>query len=192
MTGSGPSRGPGRSVIDDLLAHNAAFAATFAAGSLRAAPHRRIAVLACMDARLDLPAVLGLRPGDAHVIRNAGGIATEDAIRSLVVSQRLLGSRAVMLVHHTDCGMLGLREDELKAQIEQETGVRPPFALEAFSDLEADVRQSLDRVRLSPYLPHRDQVRGFIYDVSSGLLREVESREAPARRPGDHGGQPAG
>ncbi|MGO8686617.1 MAG: beta-class carbonic anhydrase [Candidatus Dormibacteria bacterium] len=163
------------SVIDEVLAGNAGFAARFdvADGSLHAAPGRHLAVLACMDARLDIHALLGLRPGDAHVLRNAGGVATDDAIRSLIISQRRLGTRAVMLIHHTDCGMLGFRDDDLKADIERETGVRPPFALEAFTDLDDDVRRSVARIRLSPYLPHRDEVRGFVYDVHSGGLREV-------------------
>ena len=163
------------SVIDDILDANAVAASHFdgRTGSLDHIPARHLAVLGCMDGRLDLPAILGLRAGSAHVIRNAGGAATDDAIRSLVISQRLLGTRAVMLIHHTDCGMLKFRDDELKAQIEQEIGIRPPFALEAFSDLEADVRQSVARIRLSPYLPHRDEVRGFIYDLQSGRLEEV-------------------
>ena len=173
------------STIDDLLAANAAFASGLdgRAASLHAAPGRHLAVLACMDARLDIHAILGLGPGDAHVIRNAGGVATEDAIRSLIISQRLLGTRAVMLIHHTDCGMLSFRDDDLKAQIEQETGVRPPFALEAFSDLEAALRQSVNRIRLSPYLAHRDEVRGFVYDLRSGLLREVEGDLRPDAPP---------
>ncbi len=168
------------SVIDDILDNNLILAARFdeRTGSLHHMPAQHLAVVGCMDGRLDLPAVLGLRPGDAHVIRNAGGVATDDVIRSLVVSQRLLGTRAVMLVHHTECGMLGFRDDDLKAQIEQETGVRPPFALEAFSDLDADVRQSVARIRLSPYLPHRDEVRGFVYDLHSGRLREVSTHIA--------------
>jgi carbonic anhydrase len=169
--------GAGMGVIDDVLDGNAAFASVFdrATGALDGAPSRHLAVLACMDARLDIDALLGLRPGDAHVIRNAGGVATDDAIRSLVISQRLLGTRAVVLVHHTDCGMLSFRDDELQARIEQETGVRPPFAFEAFHDLEADVRQSMARIRLSPFLPHRDQVRGFVYDVRTGRLSEVSA-----------------
>ena len=185
MTSEGPPPEPRRSAIDDLLARNAAFAAAFRAGSLHAPPARQVAVLGCMDARLDLFAILGLRVGDAHIIRNAGGVATDDAIRSLVISQRLLGSRGVMLVHHTDCGMLGLREEEMKAQIERETGLRPPFALEAFIDLEAAVRQSVTRIRLSPYLPHRDQVRGFVYDVGTGRLREVDTPEVASAHHGD-------
>jgi carbonic anhydrase len=163
------------SVIDDIQDQNLMLTSRYdvRAGSLDQIPARHIAVVGCMDGRLDLPAILGLHTGDAHVIRNAGGVATDDVIRSLVVSQRRLGTREVMLVHHTECGMLGFRDDELKAQIEQETGVRPPFALEAFSDLDADVRQSVRRIRLSPYLPYRDEVRGFVFDVHTGRLREV-------------------
>jgi carbonic anhydrase len=164
-------------VIDDVVDGNAAFASGFdlAASDLHAAPARRLAVLACMDARLDVHALLGLRPGDAHVIRNAGGVATDDAIRSLVISQRLLGTRAVVLIHHTDCGMLSFRDAELRARIEQETGVRPPFAFEAFTDLQADLRQSMARITSSPFLPHRDEVRGFVYDVRTGRLGEVSA-----------------
>ena len=166
-------------VIDDVLDGNAAFASGFdPAGDLHAAPTRRLAVLACMDARLDIHALLGLRPGDAHVIRNAGGVATDDAIRSLVISQRFLGTRAVVLIHHTDCGMLSFRDDELSDRVEQETGVRPPFAFEAFTDLEADLRESMARITQSPFLPHRDQVRGFVYDVRTGRLGEVSGFSA--------------
>jgi carbonic anhydrase len=163
------------SVIDDIQDENLMLASRYdgRAGSLDQIPARHIAVVGCMDGRLDLPAILGLHTGDAHVIRNAGGVATDDVIRSLVVSQRLLGTREVMLVHHTGCGMLTFRDDDLKAQIELETGVRPPFALEAFSDLDADVRQSVNRIRLSPYLPYRDDVRGFVFDLRTGRLREV-------------------
>jgi carbonic anhydrase len=126
-----------------------------------------------MDARLDVYGALGLQEGDAHVIRNAGGVVTEDVIRSLLISQRLLGTREVMVIHHTNCGMLTFSDDSLKRQIEADTGLRPPFALEAFPDLEADVRQSIARIEASPFVPHRDQVRGFVYDVGSGQLREV-------------------
>jgi len=131
-------------------------------------------VLACMDARLDVYSVLGLAEGDAHVIRNAGGVATDDAIRSLVISQRLLSTREIILVHHTDCGMLTFTEDGIKRQIQQEVGIRPPFAFEAFGDLEGEVRQSVARIKASPFIPRKDSVRGFIYDVRTGDLREVE------------------
>ena len=126
-----------------------------------------------MDARLDVYRVLGLEPGDAHVIRNAGGAVTDDAIRSLVISQRLLGTREIMLIHHTDCGMQTFTDDELKGAIEADTGLRPPFAFEAFGDLEQDVRQSIARIQASPFIPHRDRVRGFVYDCASGRLSEV-------------------
>jgi carbonic anhydrase len=165
------------SVIDDIQNENLMLASRYdvRAGSLDQIPARRLAVVGCMDGRLDLPAILGLQIGDAHVIRNAGGVATDDVIRSLVVSQRVLGTRAVMLVHHTGCGMLDLPEDELMAEIEQETGARPPFALGAFYSLAADVRQSVNRIRTSPFLPYRDEVRGFVFDTQSGHLREVYS-----------------
>lgn len=126
-----------------------------------------------MDARLDVYALLGLRLGEAHVIRNAGGVVSEDVVRSLLISQRLLGTREIMLIHHTDCGMLTFRDDDVKAQIEQETGIRPPFALEAFPEVEVDVRQSLARIQANPFLPYKDRVRGFVYEVESGCLREV-------------------
>jgi carbonic anhydrase len=163
------------SVIQDIVDEAYILAARFDphAGSLHNIPARHIAVVGCMDGRLDLPAILGLQPGDAHVIRNAGGVATDDVIRSLVISQRLLGTREVMLVHHTECAMHTFRDDDLKAQIERETGVRPPFALEAFADLDSEVRQSVNRVRLCPYLPYRDDVRGFVVDLHTGRLREV-------------------
>ena len=161
------------SIIDDLLANNASYADGFSKGSLPMPPAKQVAVVACMDARLETGALLGLLEGDAHVIRNAGGVVTDDVIRSLVISQRLLGTREIMLIHHTDCGMLTFEDDELKAQIEQDTGIRPAFAMDAFSDVEADVRQSIARVRASPFIPHKDVVRGFIYEVETGRLREV-------------------
>ncbi len=161
------------SVTDELLANNARYAAAFDKGALPMPPSKPVAVVACMDARLNVYGLLGLREGDAHVIRNAGGVVTEDVIRSLVISQRLLGTREIILIHHTDCGMLTFQDDAVKAQIAAEVGIRPPFALEAFSDLDADVRQSLARIQASPFIPHKDQVRGFIYDVRTGRLREV-------------------
>lgn len=163
------------SAIDDFLANNRAYAERFDKGSLPMPPARHIAVVACMDARLETGALLGLVEGDAHVIRNAGGVVTDDVIRSLAISQRLLGTREIMLIHHTDCGMLTFTDAQLKQQIEQETGLRPPFSLEAFADVDDDVRQSLARVRASPYIPHKDQVRGFVYEVETGRLREVGS-----------------
>jgi carbonic anhydrase len=159
--------------IDRLLANNRGYAGGFAKGTLPMPPAQRIAVVACMDARLETGALLGLAEGDAHVIRNAGGVVTEDVIRSLTISQRLLGTREIMLIHHTDCGLLGFPEAEVKQAIFEETGIRPPFAMEAFPDLEDDVRQSIARIRASPFLPHKDRVRGFVYEVESGRLREV-------------------
>ena len=159
--------------IDDLLINNAAYADAFDKGELPNPPALKTAVVACMDARLDVHALLGIAEGDCHVIRNAGGVVSDDAIRSLAISQRLLGTEEVVLIHHTDCGMLTFTDDEFKAAIESDTGIRPPWAAEAFPDLEGDVRQSVARVKASPFLPHRDAVRGFVYDVSSGRLREV-------------------
>ncbi len=161
------------SVTDELLKNNAAYAASFDKGDLPMPPGKRLAVLACMDARLNIYGMLGLSEGEAHVIRNAGGVVTDDAIRSLTISQRLLGTREIVLVHHTDCGMLTFKDDELKAQIEAETGIKPGFALEAFGDLERDVRQSIARIKASPFIPHKESVRGFIYEVESGRLREI-------------------
>jgi carbonic anhydrase len=159
--------------MDELLDNNDAYARAFTHGSLPLPPAKHIAIVACMDARLDTNRLLGLREGDAHVIRNAGGVVTDDVIRSLTISQRLLATREIMLIHHTDCGMLTFTDDQLKAAILADTGIRPPFALEAFPDLAADVRQSIARVKASPFVPHRDAVRGFIYDVKSGRLSEV-------------------
>ncbi len=163
------------SVTDEFLQANEAYAAQFAKGDLPLPPARKTAVLACMDARLDPAKVLGLEEGDAHVIRNAGGVATADAIRSLAISQRLLGTREIVLIHHTDCGMLTFSDDEFRQGIEAETGQRPEWAAEAFPDVDQDVRQSIHRITSSPYIPHRDQVRGFVYHVESGQLREVEA-----------------
>ena len=160
------------SLTDTLLDHNKRYAAKFVPPAQH--PHgAEIAVVACMDARLDVYAVLGLRSGQAHVIRNAGGAVTDDAIRSLLISQRLLGSREIMLIHHTDCGMLTFRDDEVKAQVAADCGIRPPFSLESFTDLDEDVRQSIARLTASPFLLYRDEIRGFVYDVDTGRLREV-------------------
>jgi carbonic anhydrase len=161
------------SVTDELVANNAAYAESFTAGDLPMPPGRKVAVVACMDARLHLYGVLGLREGDVHVIRNAGGVVTDDVIRSLCISQRLLGTEEIILIHHTDCGMLTFTDDEVKRAIERDTGLRPQFALESFSDLEQDVRQSIRRIKASPFVPRRESVRGFIYDVATGRLREV-------------------
>ena len=160
-------------VTDDLLRNNAEFAGSFSKGDLPMPPGKGLAVVACMDARLNVYALLGLEEGQAHVIRNAGGVVTEDVIRSLAISQHLLGTSEIVLVHHTDCGMLTFTDDEVKADIESKTGLRPHFALEAFSDLESDIRQSIARIRHSPFVQHKDKVRGFVYDVRSGALQEV-------------------
>ena len=160
-------------VTDELLRNNAEFASTFSKGDLPMPPGRQLAVVACMDARLNVYALLGLEEGQAHVIRNAGGVVTEDVIRSLAISQRLLGTSEVILVHHTDCGMLTFTDDQVKADIEADTGLRPHFALEAFSDLERDIRQSIARIKASPFVPNKDSVRGFVFDVTTGKLQEV-------------------
>ena len=160
-------------VTDDLLANNAEYAASFS-GPLPLPPAKGVAVLACMDARLDVYRLLGLHEGEAHVIRNAGGVATDDAIRSLTISQRLLGTTEIVLVHHTDCGMLTFTDDTFKADIQSETGIKPHWSAEAFSDLEADVRQSIARIKASPFVPNRDSVRGFVFDVATGKLAEVK------------------
>ena len=162
------------SEIDTYLDNNAKYAAGFSKGNLPMPPSREIAIVACMDARLETGALLGLEEGDAHVIRNAGGVVTDDVIRSLTISQRLLGTREIMLIHHTDCGMLTFRDAELKEAIEKETGIRPPFAIETFSDLEDDVRQSVARINASPFVVHKDAIRGFVYEVETGRLREVK------------------
>jgi carbonic anhydrase len=161
------------STTDDLLRNNQDYAASFSSGDLPMPPGKQTAVVACMDARLNVYRVLGLREGDAHVIRNAGGVVTDDVIRSLTISQRLLGTREVILIHHTDCGMLTFKDDEVKADVEADTGLRPPFALEAFRDPEQDVRQSIARIKASPFVPRKDAVRGFVFDVRSGALQEV-------------------
>ena len=166
------------STTDELLRNNDSYARSFDKGSLPLPPAKHLAVLACMDARLDVHKILGLREGDAHVIRNAGGVATEDAIRSLVISQRLLGTKEIVLIHHTDCGMLTFKDDEVKRQIEADTGIRPAFALEAFPDLEDDVRQSIARIQASPFIPNKSSVRGFVYDVHTGKLNEVKAAVA--------------
>ena len=158
---------------DELLAHNESYAASFTKGDLPLPPGKKVAVLACMDARLDPARALGLEEGDAHVIRNAGGVVSEDAIRSLTISQRLLGTEEIILIHHTDCGMLTFTDAEVKDQIQADTGLRPNFALEAFSDLDDDIRQSIARIKASPFVPKSDAVRGFVYEVETGRLREV-------------------
>jgi carbonic anhydrase len=161
------------SVIDELVRNADSYGESFAGGDLPLPPAKRVAIVACMDARLNPYGLLGLREGDAHVILNAGGVITEDEIRSLSISQRLLGTEEIMLIHHTDCGMLTFGDDDFRQQVQEETGVKPQWAAEAFDDLEADVRQSIARIKSSPFIPRKDQVRGFVYEVESGRLREV-------------------
>jgi carbonic anhydrase len=160
------------SVTDELLANNAKYAESFS-GPLPLPPAKHVAVLACMDARLNVHGILGLAEGDAHVIRNAGGVVTEDEIRSLTISQRLLGTKEIILIHHTDCGMVTFTDEDFKASIEEDTGIRPAWASEAFPDADADVRQSIARIKASPFIPHRDAVRGFVFDVATGKLNEI-------------------
>jgi carbonic anhydrase len=164
--------------IDELLQNNRAFAGGLAERHLDVKPSRRLAIVTCMDSRLDVFAALGLGDGEAHVLRNAGGVITDDVIRSLAVSQRRLGTREVMLVHHTDCGMEKITDDGFRLELQETTGIAPAFAIESFTDVEADVRQSIRRVRTSPFLPHREVVRGFVYDVDTHRLREVEDAAA--------------
>lgn len=163
------------SVTDDLLRNNQGYAESFDKGDLPLPPGKGVAVLACMDARLNVYGMLGLEEGDAHVIRNAGGVVTDDEIRSLAISQRLLGTQEIILIHHTDCGMLTFTDDEVKQQIQDDVGIKPHFSLESFSDLDEDVRQSVARIKSSPFVPNKDSVRGFVYEVESGRLREVAS-----------------
>ena len=160
-------------VTDDLLANNAEYVASFS-GDLPLPPAKGLAVVACMDARLDIFGALGLKAGDAHVIRNAGGVVTDDAIRSLTISQRLLGTTEIVLVHHTDCGMLTFTDDSFRADVQRDTGIKPHWSPEAFSDLEDDLRQSIARIKTSPFVPNKDSVRGFIFDVHTGKLTEVQ------------------
>jgi carbonic anhydrase len=160
------------SVTDDLLASNQRYADSFS-GPLPMPPALGLAVVACMDARLNVYALLGLEDGQAHVIRNAGGVITDDGIRSLAISQRLLGTREIILIHHTDCGMLTFTDDDFKAAIQAETGIKPAWSAESFDDLDTDVRQSIARIKASPFVPHKDSVRGFVFDVATGKLNEV-------------------
>ncbi|MEX2576315.1 MAG: carbonic anhydrase [Halofilum sp. (in: g-proteobacteria)] len=158
---------------DELLQNNRGYAANFDQGDLPMPPGRKVAIVACMDARLDIYRLLGLELGEAHVIRNAGGVVTDDVIRSLAISQRLLGTEEIVLIHHTDCGMLTFDDDALKGQIEQETGIRPPFAMESFGDPAADVHQSMRRIEASPFIAEKSSIRGFVFDVKTGQLAEV-------------------
>ena len=159
-------------VIDEYLANNARYAESFS-GPLPLPPAKGVAIVACMDARLNVYGILGLNEGEAHVIRNAGGVITDDEIRSLAISQRLLGTREIMLIHHTDCGMLTFTDDEFKRSIQDDTGLKPHWAAEAFPDLEEDVRQSMARIKASPFVPNTGNVRGFVFDVATGKLNEV-------------------
>lgn len=161
------------SFSDEVLSNNERYAASFDKRDLPVRPAKKAAVIACMDARMNLYSILGLREGDAHVIRNAGGVVTEDVIRSLLISQRLLGTEEILLVHHTRCGMATFTDEEVKRQIQAETGLEPGFSLEPFTDPEEDVRDSIARIKASPFIPHKDKVRGFIYEVETGNLREV-------------------
>ena len=161
------------SVTDELLKKNEEYAASFDKGDLGVPPARELAVVACMDARLHVAKILGIEEGDAHIIRNAGGVVTDDEIRSLAISQRLLGTKEIIVMHHTDCGMLTITDDEFRRQIQDDTGIKPAWAAEAFSDLDEDVRQSIARIKASPFIPHKDQVRGLVYEVESGRVREV-------------------
>ncbi|MDE0001328.1 MAG: carbonic anhydrase [Rhodospirillaceae bacterium] len=161
------------SATDNFLANNARYVEQFDKGDAPIPPSKQTAVVACMDARIETGGLLGLEEGDAHVIRNAGGVVTDDVLRSLTISQRLLGTREIILIHHTDCGMVTFTDDAVKAQIEADTGLRPSFALEAFPDEEEDVRQSVRRIQACPFVPVKDRIRGFVYDVTTGRLNEV-------------------
>jgi carbonic anhydrase len=160
------------SATDDYLRNNAAYAGQFS-GPLPLPPARHVAVVACMDARLNVYGILGLKEGEAHVIRNAGGVVTDDEIRSLAISQRLLGTAEIILIHHTDCGMLTFTDDQFKRAIQDETGIKPAWSAESFTDLDEDVRQSIARIKASPFIPRTDAIRGFVFDVSTGKLNEV-------------------
>jgi carbonic anhydrase len=161
------------SATDELLQNAETHAENFDNGSLPLPPAKKVAVLACMDARVNPYGILGLRDGDAHVIRNAGGVVTDDEIRSLSISQRLLGTEEIILIHHTDCGMLTFTDDEFKRAVQDDVGIKPTWAVEAFPDLDEDVRQSIARIKASPFIPRKDSVRGFVYEVETGRLREV-------------------
>jgi len=160
------------SVTDDFLRNNATYSTEQHRGGLPTPPARQVAVVACMDSRMDIFALLGLQNGEAHIIRNAGGVVTDDVIRSLAISQRKLGTREIILIHHTECGALTFTDDELRDALQQETGMKPMWSPESFSDLDAAVRNSMNRIRQSPFIPHRE-VRGFVFDVDTGRLREV-------------------
>jgi carbonic anhydrase len=161
------------SATDELLENAEKHAEAFDKGDLPMPPARKVAIVACMDARVNPYPILGLELGDAHVIRNAGGVVTDDEIRSLAISQRLLGTEEVILMHHTDCGMLTFNDEDFRRQIQEDTGIKPAWSPEAFDDLEADVRQSIERIKSSPFIPNKESIRGFIYEVETGRLREV-------------------
>ena len=169
-------------VIDELLANNAAFTARHGQSHLDIRPSRRLAIVACMDSRLDIFAALGLKEGEAHILRNAGGAVTDDVVRSLAISQRCLGTDEIMLIHHTDCGMQKITDDGFRAELQDSTGMAPSFAIESFTDPEAAVRQSMVRIRNSLFLAHREHVRGFVYDTNTGRLREVHADGSRASR----------
>lgn len=169
-----PTTAPFRPNTDELIGHNRAYADRYDAGHLPVAPARRLAVVACMDSRMDIFELLGLANGDAHIIRNAGGVITDDVIRSLAISQRLLGTIEVILLHHTDCGLQKITDDAFRAELEADTGLKPTWSVEGFSDPFADTAQSIRRLRTSPFVPHLEHVRGFVFDVDTGLLHEVE------------------
>jgi carbonic anhydrase len=160
------------SVADEYLQNNAAYADTYS-DPMSARPSKQVAIVACMDARLRIFGLLGMNDGESHVIRNAGGVVTDDVIRSLAISQRLLGTTEIILIHHTNCGLLNVTEDSFKQAIQGETGIRPPWSVEAFTDVYEDVRQSRARIVASPFIPHRDSIRGFVFDVATGKLNEV-------------------
>ena len=162
------------SIIDELVRNAEQYASGFDKGELPLPPAKPIAVVACMDARLNPHALLGLSEGDAHVIRNAGGVITDDEIRSLAISQRLLGTKEIMLIHHTDCGMLTFSDEEFRRSVQEDVGIKPEWSCEAFEDLDEDVRQSIARIKSSPFIPRKDQIRGFVYEVETGKLREVD------------------
>jgi carbonic anhydrase len=169
------------SVTDELLRNAERYAESFDKAGLPLAPAKKVAVIACMDARLIPSRVLGLEEGDAHVIRNAGGVVTDDEIRSLAISQRLLGTEEIVLLHHTGCGMLTFTDEDFKRSLQEETGIKPVWAVETFADLDEDVRQSIARIKASPFIPHKESVRGFVFDVETGALREVETADTGAR-----------
>ena len=162
------------SATDDLLANKETYAASFDKGDLPMPPGKKTAIVACMDARINVYGALGLQEGDAHVIRNAGGVVTEDVLRSLAISQRLLGTEEIILIHHTDCGMLTFNDDAFKRSIEDETGIKPQWAAESFTDPDVDIRQSINRIKANPFIPVKDSVRGFVFDVATGRLEEVD------------------